>query len=233
MNKRRYKIRPMVGENLNRAMREHGFNQASLAEKSKVPQGTISRIITGKSRDPKNDILDKLANALDTNTAQLRNDRSNGTLTSRASSSRRNNYASSDFTLVPNYVVEAAAGHGSEVIDEEQDGLLAFRRDWIEDRMGLDPDQLKAIQASGDSMVPTIHDGDVLLLNMEYDRVSGDGIYVIRQDNQLIVKRLSVQVGGTIRVQSDNAAYETQEISMEVSANLAIIGRVVWIGRKL
>ena len=40
---------------------------------------------------------------------------------------------------------------------------LAFKRDWLA-RMGLRPENLSVIAANGESMAPTIHDGEVLLI---------------------------------------------------------------------
>ena len=62
-----------------------------------------------------------------------------------------------------------------------------------------------------------------------------DGIYVMRYDNNLLVKRLQMLLGGIIRVKSDNSMYDPWEITKSQldGEELALIGRVVWTGQKM
>lgn len=82
-------------------------------------------------------------------------------------------------------------------------------------------------------MAPTLADGDEILV----DRGDGaarmrDGIYVLRREEALIVKRVALgATAGTVQVASDNAAYPRWP-ELSVGA-LDIIGRVVWQGRRL
>ena len=62
-----------------------------------------------------------------------------------------------------------------------------------------------------------------------------DGIYVLRHENSLLVKRLQMLPGGIIKVKSDNSMYEAWEIkkSQLNGVDLELIGRVVWTGQRM
>ena len=72
---------------------------------------------------------------------------------------------------------------------------------------GRDPARLSLLPARGDSMLPLIHDGDMMLVD-ETDRQPGarGGVYVVRLDGVLVVKRVSVRAGQAT-VASDNPDY--------------------------
>ncbi len=61
-----------------------------------------------------------------------------------------------------------------------------------------------------------------------------DGIYVSRYDGLLQVKRLQRQPKGVVRVSSDNPAYDPFSVNLhDEGTDFIIVGRVVWVGRKL
>ena len=86
----------------------------------------------------------------------------------------------------------------------------------------------------GDSMQPTLKNGAMIMVNRNVDNLS-DGIYVMRYDNNLLVKRLQMLPGGIARVKSDNSMYDPWEINkLQLDGEeLALIGRVVWTGQKM
>ena len=50
----------------------------------------------------------------------------------------------------------------------------------------------------------------------------------------LLVKRLQALPGGKVRVTSDNAAFDPWTLDLsEVGGDVAIVGRVVWSGRRM
>ncbi|MEO5340892.1 MAG: helix-turn-helix transcriptional regulator [Magnetococcus sp. MYC-9] len=134
------------------------------------------------------------------------------------------------FTLVPRYAVQASAGRGVEVQSEQIVDHLAFKTEWLRAAMGLDPRKLALITARGDSMEPAIGDGDLLLLDMRELRTLDPSIYVVRMDQSLVAKRLQRLTDGRIRIQSDNPLYSAESVH---PSEIQILGRIVWIGRKV
>ena len=139
----------------------------------------------------------------------------------------------SAYIQVPHYDVRASAGNGSVVHEENVVDHLVFKRDWIVRSMGLNPKALALIDVRGDSMSPTINDGDLILLDTREGQQTTEGIYAINLAGGLLVKRLRLRLSGTIEVVSDNERYGTETISGEQLAQLHIVGRVVWQGRRI
>lgn len=137
-----------------------------------------------------------------------------------------------EFALIPLYGVEVSAGHGATFDDEEPLSRLAFRQDWLR-HMGLMPERVVGVQARGDSMEPTLHDGDLLLVDTAQRALVNDAIYVVRQDGLLFVKRLQRMLDGSVQIHSDNPAYSPELVARQAMDALAVIGRVVWSGGRI
>ena len=137
------------------------------------------------------------------------------------------------FHLVPRLDVGASAGPGALAESERMTDSLAFRGDWLRRIASGSLDSLSVIKVSGDSMLPTLSDGDEILV----DAADGaarlrDGIYVLRADGALMVKRIAMHPAGRgFTVSSDNPAYPPW-VGLD-PASIAIIGRVVWMGRRI
>lgn len=142
--------------------------------------------------------------------------------------------AADDYLLIPYLNVGASAGAGAILATEEvAESALAFQSRWIRRLCSGDPQALSVIRVEGDSMLPTLANGDPILV----DAADGaermrDGIYVLRVDDVLMVKRLTRNPATRgIGIKSDNSAYPSWD-----NCNLSdidIIGRVIWVGREL
>jgi phage repressor protein C with HTH and peptisase S24 domain len=98
---------------------------------------------------------------------------------------------------------------------------------------GGDPARLSIITVDGDSMEPTLSDGDEILVSREDggERLR-DGIYVLRVDDALIVKRIAMNPASRrFTIKSDNEDYSDWPDCDP--ADVEIIGRVVWAGRRV
>ncbi len=134
---------------------------------------------------------------------------------------------------VPQLRVQASAGPGRIVGEEGESGRIGFDARWLRALAGAAADALSLIRVSGDSMVPTLAEGDDILVNRAdaADRLR-DGIYVLRVEDALIVKRIALSpTGKRISIRSDNDAYPAWPDCDP--AEVAIIGRVIWAGRRL
>lgn len=139
--------------------------------------------------------------------------------------------ANDDFTFIDSYQVFASAGHGQYVNDEQKSDAMAFRTEWLR-KEGLKPERLAVIRAKGDSMEPTISDNDIILLHLANGDAPRDGLHVIRMEGGLFVKRLQFSPLGDVKVVSDNPSYQSWEFTKEQRADLHVVGRVVWAGKK-
>lgn len=138
-----------------------------------------------------------------------------------------------ELVSVPFYKTFASAGFGAFNDDVyEPDDFVGLSARWLQQR-GLQKNKLAFILTSGDSMTPTIHHGDMLLINRAVTTPRDGQIYVIRSGDQLWVKRVQGIPGG-IRLISDNKEiYAPIELKFEDNLNFEVLGQVVFIGHDL
>lgn len=138
-----------------------------------------------------------------------------------------------EFVFIPRFNVKAAAGHGSALDDGKPPLAMAFRRYWVEHCLRANPRDLAVISVKGDSMEGVLNDRDTILVN-QADNRPGAGLYVLRMDGELFVKRLQRLPEGRLEVSSANEAYRPFTIDMAAPpSDFEIIGRVAWVGRQI
>lgn len=137
-----------------------------------------------------------------------------------------------DMVLVPKLAIGASAGAGTIAEGEPVEGQVAFDPKWLRD-LGADPRALSIIRVEGDSMAPTLSDGDDIMVDGgDAAARLRDGIYVLRMDDVLMVKRIARAPGqGRISVISDNPHYRSWD-DLPMTA-IQLVGRVVWTGRRV
>jgi hypothetical protein len=138
-----------------------------------------------------------------------------------------------DLVHVPVLDVAASAGHGALAEMESKTAQFGFDEDWLKKLTQSKAASLSIIRVLGDSMEPTLFDGDEVMVDLgDGQSRLRDGIYVLRMDDMLNVKRIAIEPKGRqISVISDNPSYPTWQ-SME-RRSINIVGRVLWFGRKL
>jgi hypothetical protein len=119
------------------------------------------------------------------------------------------------------WLANAEAGAAGLLLDE---GLLqriaGGRHDW-----------LAAHLVQGDSMAPTLLDGDHVLVDTADRQPLRDGLYAIESESRPVLKRLSINPATQlVAILSDNAAYPSFPDCDP--AQIRVIGRVVWLGRR-
>ncbi|WP_299001738.1 helix-turn-helix transcriptional regulator [uncultured Shewanella sp.] len=137
-----------------------------------------------------------------------------------------------EYAYIPVYNVTVSTGHGIYSKDESITRHLAFRKRWLQFR-NLTPSDLAVVYASGDSMEPTIHSNNSLLVATNQTSLKDGCIYVLRINDDLFAKRLQKGLDGSVILISDNKEYEKQRIEKDKIELLNIIGKVVWIGKDL
>ena len=136
-------------------------------------------------------------------------------------------------TIVPRYATAASAGPGAVPDDEGTTGEFAFTTRYLRDDLQANPGEVTAIKVAGDSMAPTLNDGDDIMVDLSdgAERLR-DGIYVLRFDDALNVKRIARNpVDRRLTVKSDNPAWPS--FADVDPARIDIIGRVIWSARRV
>jgi len=136
--------------------------------------------------------------------------------------------SSGEWVEVPRLPLEASAGSGALGAEEIPFDAFQFSRRWLREQ-GLEPAQLSSIRVMGDSMDPLLRDGDEILVDRT-PRPFREGVHVVRLGEALHVKLLQAVPPGSLRLISQNAAYEPVDVAMD---DVDVVGRVVWKGGRL
>jgi phage repressor protein C with HTH and peptisase S24 domain len=135
-----------------------------------------------------------------------------------------------EYTFVPRERARVLDGKGMVIRSAQVVDSLAFKTEWVRRRLIAAPRNLMLVEVIGDSMAPTLEDSDLILVDLGEPRFKQDGVYVLRRDTELVVKRLQRRPDGKLIIRSDNPAYETTLVSRE---SLGIIGRVIWAAGRI
>jgi len=134
---------------------------------------------------------------------------------------------------VNRHPVTVSAGPGAVVAQELGKPYFAFDERWLKAMTASQPSNLSIVRVDGDSMAPTLNAGDEILVDLGdcLDRLR-DGIYVLRIDDAVVVKRLALNpTARRVTVQSDNPAYsDWPDCDLD---QIHCIGRVIWAGRRI
>ncbi len=129
------------------------------------------------------------------------------------------------------------------ILFDKRDDMYPFKKWWIIKKVGHNPERHKAltvVRIRGDSMVPTIYPGEVVLVDTwEAERVEiKDGkIYLVRMpDGTITVKRVILNVrdnSAYLVCLSDNQNYEPFKFLLDKPIQWCILGRIRWVGREI
>ena len=144
-----------------------------------------------------------------------------------------NGQAHGGLVSVKRHPVSVSAGPGAVVTEELGKPYFAFDERWLKGLTGSQPGDLSIVRVEGDSMAPTLNAGDDILVDLgDSSERLRDGIYVLRIDDAVVVKRLALNpTGRRVTVQSDNPAYpDWPDCNL---GDIKPIGRVIWSGRRI
>lgn len=138
----------------------------------------------------------------------------------------------SDETIFIDYYVDAFAscGHGNIVFSTDKI-KLPFATSMI---AGFSRSkQYSMINATGNSMSPTIDNGDRLIVeHWRGEQIQDNKIYVFCYNNEFFVKRLSKNLDEVI-IKSDNPEYRVRTINGKALSDLILIGKIVAMVKQL
>lgn len=119
--------------------------------------------------------------------------------------------------------VRLAAGTGEVVFEESREVSIAVAADALASWAG--PERLTCVRAVGDSMEPTIRDGDLVAVDSGRTDPLDGHLFAVRTDAGLVVKRLR-QTGGRWLLISDNPTHAPRPAGKDDR----IVGQIAWCG---
>ncbi|MPW31112.1 hypothetical protein F9L16_19215 [Agarivorans sp. B2Z047] len=138
-------------------------------------------------------------------------------------------------SMIPIYDIAASAGPGNAARNFVGHELFSMSAEVFK-TLGITPKSLFLIPVMGDSMEPTLHDGDhMLVMTRDDDSIPiKGGIYVLRHGEDLMVKRLDFDTDQRVlTVRSDNPDYSTKRLKDSDLEQISIIGEVVRVIAKI
>ncbi|WP_291328318.1 S24 family peptidase [Desulfovibrio sp. UCD-KL4C] len=137
------------------------------------------------------------------------------------------------FHHVPKVLARPSGGGGSLQTDDTVEDTYAFRLDWLTKKGN--PDCMKLMAVTGESMAPRIEDGDHILVDESQKDLYEGRIYVVRIDQEIVVKRIAKEPG-KILLMSDNPEAQPKKIEIDLkdlSLSWEPVGRVLYVSKDL
>jgi SOS-response transcriptional repressor LexA len=126
-------------------------------------------------------------------------------------------------------VLSQCAGCGTGVLSEDMSvvQLIRVAKEWFTRKASgfTSLRNLHIVVASGDSMEPTVSDGDFVVIDSGQKTISTDAVYCLCYGDGIYLKRIQRHPNGHILLISDNSKYRPIELAEQDNVN--VIGRVV------
>lgn len=195
---------------------KNSIGYPNLSKDTGIPTTTLHGYKKGTS-EPKASVLVAIAESIGVDPGWL--------LTGRDSSN--------DEALVPMYDLKLGAGTGPFFERARLVNHIPFLKTYLKSRTGrTDGKDLAIFEATGDSMSPTIDDGDIFMVDLN-NKNQRDGVFAFVYENEARVKRLQFGFQG-VKVISDNTElYPPETLTADAMNKIQIIGRAIWHSGKL
>lgn len=188
------------GERLVQVREVLGFNQVNFSEKIDLAAQSLARYEKNKV-NPSMEFVAKLTNMFSVNSNWLLTGKGEIFISESNKTVISNNY---DIDLLN---VRAGAGEGVYNYVIETVDTISLDKSFF--RTPINTNKVKGICVDGDSMEPTLRDGDYVLID-EGTKFGTNGIYAIQYGGQILIKRLQFKMDGTIIIISDNTKYDRE-----------------------
>lgn len=222
-----------MGSRLKEALDLRGKQPPDLINGLGVAKGTVYNILNDTTKPEKvwADTLIKLCDYLRIRPDWLLYGKGDPSISARAASGNEDDYSN-----VIGYSQAAGLGAGAEADEYAETHSLKFKKTSLR-RRGIYGRNLAVYYGKGDSMEPTIEDGDAILFDTSDTRVMDGCLYLIQvhgaANPEYYVKRAEILDGITFfRSDNPNGDHQWQKPRRMDSKRepITVVGRVHWIG---
>jgi transcriptional regulator with XRE-family HTH domain len=213
--------KPLVSR-LKAQMVKKGLNPKTLAENALVGRSFVYDILNGKSTNPTSSKLSAIADELGVSVQYLLSG------VNSALSPKQKEWA--DIVEIYSLQIEPTLDKLMVVTVEQAQKPYFFSREWLREQIGTKPEDLRAVFINGDSMLPALQAGDMVLVDITHVAPTPPGIFLIFDGVGLVPKRLEIISPNRVNVSSDNRQYASYEAQL---SDLKILGKIVWLAREL
>jgi hypothetical protein len=214
-------------------MTKKGFNMKSLSKKAGLGD-TYVRDLLMRNRDPRLKMAIKICDVLEVPLQTVFGSMWDGVIDEADEDEPLPVPFLDGFISVGRFDASFSMGPGSLIPDDPEPlGYWVFESQWLRALSAVAPDHLAVVKVDGDSMLPTLLGGDLVLVDRSNRRLNREGLYAIKVGDTAWVKRISLNLKTQkVRVLSDNPLVPKQpEMDEE---ELSVVGRVIaLVARKL
>jgi phage repressor protein C with HTH and peptisase S24 domain len=208
------------------------FTQTDLAAKAGVTQGNIAHLESGRTQTSRK--IAAIAEALGVSVAWLSEGKGDPFAAAPAVRSLLPGgmpvvVSSPDRPArikIPKVKLKLSAGiTGFGVDPDHRDGgVWELPPQWVE-KHGFNPEKLIAIDVKGESMEPSLYEGDLVVINIADTTPANGYVYAINYEGEAVIKRM-IREGGQWYLASDNPSPKFARRACR-GAECIIVGRVV------
>ena len=135
-----------------------------------------------------------------------------------------------DCVTIQHVHLSPSCGKGTSVYYDADITPIKLGTQLIKDVLNVSkPDNLKIFKACGDSMSPTIEDGDILLVDIGRNDFNNGGVFLLTINNEWFIKRLRLRITGELEIISENSQKygEPEILQPDDDVEVVIKGRVI------
>lgn len=195
------------------------ISQSEFAKKIDWQQTRVSELLSGK-RDFPYQKIDNVAKFLNLNANELAAYNSNKI---------KNIPTVSSITTVSLDMLDATACCGTGIDNFKENIIGSWHMPISEFRsisLSSTPENVKLLKVKGDSMVPTLKDGDWVLVDISKISPDSDGMFLLYLSTGLAVKRIQGTTTDEVIVKSDNPKYD--DFNRKLS-DIKVLGKIIYI----
>lgn len=234
----------MLTERLKRIIHDSGLSLPRFADRTGVSKNTLVNYRDGATQ-PTADFLELVCRQFGVSARWLVLGEGDPYESSVRREGPWDSFGPDDYCMVPLLESRVTGGPEGEILYEDISDHYPFKRWWLEKLVGKNPDRVKSIvliRVRGDSMSPTINQGEMALVDTsEGERLqvlTGRIYLVILPDGTVALKRLVLSREDDrtrLACLSDNTAdYRPFEFVLDPEKALRsyVLGRVRWAGKE-
>jgi phage repressor protein C with HTH and peptisase S24 domain len=220
-----------LGDRIKKRLLALSMSQAKLAQLVGISPQAVGKIISGGTSHTAH--LYKIARALHTTPEYLAGEADEPNpdgLSSTVSNACTSDYDDEDIVRIQE--IDLAFGMGGTFLDVPvKEKPRIFSRTLLSSLTHANPSKIYMARGIGDSMAPTIHNDDIILIDASANTIRmSDQIWAFAYGDFGMIKRLRPMPDGGVKILSDNPAVSDETA---YDGELHVIGKVVAIIRRM
>lgn len=127
-------------------------------------------------------------------------------------------------------------GAGDFGLDDALGPPILMPRSVIRGELRARPEHLLVFRVEGSSMTPVLESNDLVIVDQRQQNVGQGAVFVLWDGDYLVCKWVEFIRNGDpprVRIKSENPRFETYDVALDPDQGARIIGRAVWVGRRL